>query len=204
MQPFVFFCIYKILTEDKNSKLIKAMLRFILSIAIFSCVLIACKKDKSNITSTPTSPILFQMDYQNYAWGFAHSGWFIDNEGQLYAYNLSENDPWAEIQNGQIFADSLNMNFNYSNDIGSIELDSVLHYYNWAIQMMNDSITPPETIMADAGIHNYYAYQYESSCNCYNTVLIKRYGDIMQSNTGANAEAVYHWMQNLAVILWEN
>ncbi len=175
------------------------MLRKIILILVCCAFWTSCEKDLTKRASS-TSPILFQMDYVNYAWGYVHNGWFIDEKGHLYSYDDSSLDSWAEIENGHIHKDSLHMNFSQSTKIGAQNLNTVLQYYKKALEMKGDSLSAPETIMADAGTQMFYAYEYEYSCNCYNAITIKRYGDITQTNTHANAEQIYNWMKNLVII----
>ncbi len=164
-------------------------------------ITIGCEKSNSD-PSPPSNPIVFQMDYINQAWGFVHSGWFMDNEGYIYSYDLDETDNWAMILNGNIHEDSIQLNFNYSTLSDSVEIDSLQFHHNLSMQLFGDSLSPPETIIADAGIQNFYAYKYNSSCSCYESVVVKRYGDIIQTNTNPNAEQIYNWMKNIVVIFW--
>ncbi len=172
----------------------------ILFILLMSLGLFACKKNDTNNT-TPVNPILFQKDYINYAWGFIHSGWFIDSEGKYYQYYLQEEDDWAQIQNGQIMADSLHMNFGNATEMLQLDLSEVSYFHDLSMQIMNDTLSLPETIMADAGIETHYAFKYQSACDCYKSVIIKKYGDITQTNTGEYADTIYNWMKNLLITL---
>jgi hypothetical protein len=47
-----------------------------------------CKK---NIVINDKQAILFQVDYINYAWGYQHTGFIIDNEGNILTYNNPQN-----------------------------------------------------------------------------------------------------------------
>ena len=59
-----------------------------------SCILIAlliitgCKK---NVAINEKQRILFQVDYVNYAWGYQHTGFIIDNEGNVRTYKNPQN-----------------------------------------------------------------------------------------------------------------
>ena len=41
--------------------------------------------------SSENQQILFQYEYVNYAWGYQHNGFIIDNEGKILTYNNPEN-----------------------------------------------------------------------------------------------------------------
>ena len=58
---------------------------FILFTVIF---ITGCKK---NIVINEKQAILFQVEYINYAWGYQHNGFIIDNEGNVLTYKNPQN-----------------------------------------------------------------------------------------------------------------
>ncbi len=58
---------------------------FLLSILIL--FIPGCKKDTS---ISERQSVLFQFEYINYAWGYQHQGFIIDNKGNVLTYNNPE------------------------------------------------------------------------------------------------------------------
>ncbi len=49
-------------------------------ILVASLLITGCKK---NVVINEKQTMLFQVDYVNYAWGYQHTGFIIDNEGNV-------------------------------------------------------------------------------------------------------------------------
>ena len=60
----------------------------ILITATLLLFIISCKKHSNSIDN---KEILFQYEYINYAWGYQHYGYIIDNQGNVLTYNNPEN-----------------------------------------------------------------------------------------------------------------
>ena len=59
----------------------------ILIVSLALIILAGCKK---NFTLSDEQEIFFQYEYRNYAWGHQHSGYFIDNKGNVLTYDNPE------------------------------------------------------------------------------------------------------------------
>ena len=58
------------------------------SLSFLILFMTGCKK---NYVINEKQKILFQFEYVNYAWGYQHSGFIIDNEGNVLTYENPEN-----------------------------------------------------------------------------------------------------------------
>jgi len=47
---------------------------------------------------TPGQEILFEIRYENHAWGYEASGVFINRNGEVYTYDASDVDPGDSTQ----------------------------------------------------------------------------------------------------------
>ena len=178
--------------------------RLFIFLALVYFSLTGCAKessiDKTNILS---QKIFFQYEYVNYAWGFQHQGWFIDSTGNVYSYNLPENDAWKRgDENGVISASDLNENMSKANltgyRINTGELASKVDLINKA---KLGEITEPVWAAADAGAMIYSCYTYDSSTKSYKKILLKQLGDYRADNKSKSADYLYRWMESVKVHL---
>ena len=141
--------------------------------------------------------LIFQSEYTNYAWGYNHNGWMMDNTGKASSFQKSA--PW-------VFPDSLgyisevDMQKNLSvcdavvTQISSAEFST---YAGKARNCLNGTLTKPENKMADAGEHIWAFYYYEPGGKRYKRVILDMTGDWSQHNLAVNAAEIVEWMMKI-------
>jgi hypothetical protein len=142
-----------------------------------------------------TDKLIFQSEYTNYAWGYNHNGWMLDNTGQVKRFQKSAK--W-------VFPDSLGYVSAFDMQKNMAACDSLMakvttsdytNYARKAYSCINGPMTKPKNTMADAGEHIYAFYVYEPGRNRYKRVILNMTGDWSQENLAPNAKEVVEWMK---------
>jgi hypothetical protein len=147
--------------------------------------------------NTDSSTLIFQSEYINYAWGYNHNGWMLDNTGQVKRFQKSAK--WvfpdslgyvsaADMQKNMAACDSV---------IAQISSNELALYSEKAISCLNYNMTKPQNLMADAGEQIYAFYIYDFGGNRYKRVVLKMRGDWSQENLAPNAGGIVDWMEKI-------
>ncbi len=169
-----------------------ARLAYIATLIIF---IAGCDKDHS---ISERQEILFQYDYNNNAWGPEHSGYLIDNKGDVLTYNNPVG--WNYSDDYYIMTeDKINEN------IQKCELTEVripieeLHKYSKYIRNIAYSkISAKRNVSNDAGLTRFICYKYSESTGLYEGHLIKMEGDYTCENLNFFSKKVAVWMRDIS------
>jgi hypothetical protein len=163
---------------------------------LFILILVACEK-RNDYIPDPNQKIFFQLEYVNYAWGFQHSGWMIDNTGAVRGFNLPK--AWTYIDS-QGFISSIDMDKNIEQldtAFTNIDNESLTKYVAKIYDASKGKITDPKSQMADAGGAVFSAFIYDSKLGMYKQVMLKQTGDVFIDNESIEANDIYSWMTNI-------
>ena len=161
--------------------------------------LAGCEKT-SNDLSDIDQLVLFQVDYINHAWGYRHSGFFVDSTGMVKSYDLpgSWNSPDSY---GFIPESELHENLDKAiKGECSVDKDEILTNLNLLYKAQKGTITDPVNVAADAGTTSYYGYIYDPSGDRYKQILLRQNGDFEVKNTSREALKIYKWLEQICLI----
>lgn len=169
------------------------MKKFILPVALLA-FLSGCLQMTEALPGGDHS-LIFQAEYVNHAWGYAHNGWMMDGSGTVKRFQKTA--PW-------VFPDSAG----YVSEADMLKnlaaCDSVLEYItpgdlsNYtakALSCADGPMTTPKNTMADAGEHIYAFYRFEADKRRFKRVILSMVGDYSQENLAANSKEVVDWMK---------
>jgi hypothetical protein len=141
--------------------------------------------------------VFYQYEYINYAWGYNHSGWFVDSTGEVFCFNKPEN--WLDFDStGTIKAEDLDRNlFNINAKCYTIDKTELAAKKNLIDSAVVGFITKPEMVMADAGTSSYYCLVYDSKTNTYKRTLLNQWGDYQMTNTAPAAKELFEWLSRI-------
>jgi hypothetical protein len=166
----------------------------IVLIAIIFLISAGCKK---NYVISERQSVLFQLDYVNYAWGYQHNGYIIDNEGSVLSYNNPENwsfpDDEFYLKETQV-AENISKCSTTGIKIPGEELQK---YTNYIKNIASSKITALKNVGADAGTLEFICYQYSESSQTYKGYLIKMEGDFTCENLNFFSKKVVAWMREI-------
>lgn len=172
----------------------KANLFKLVIISLTILILTGCKK---NFTVSEETEILFQYDYINYAWGYQHKGFFIDNKGNVLVYNNPEEWNFADDdlrQSKKQIAENLASCVQSEIKIPEEELKK---YINYIKNIASSKVTAVKNVAADAGASKYICYQYSDITEYYKGSLIKMEGDFTCENLNFFSKKVVLWMKDI-------
>ncbi len=141
--------------------------------------------------------ILFQYDYINYAWGYVHEGFYIDDEGKVLYYNNPEN--WNfHIQDYNINEKQLADNLSKCTlSEVKIEKEVLARFNSYIDNIASSKITAKKSIGADAGTGVYICYNYNSQSSLYKGTLIRMEGDFTCENLNFYSKKVSMWLAEI-------
>jgi len=153
-----------------------------------------CKK---NFLISEKQTIIFQYDYINYAWGYQHNGFIIDNEGNILTYNNPEDwnfrDKDMILTEKQVAGNILKCQVSGK----KITMEELRKFTAYIKNIASSEITAPKNIAADAGSTEYLCYQYSGTTNTYKGYIIKTEGDFSRENLNFYSKKVVLWMKEI-------
>lgn len=153
-----------------------------------------CKK---NNAVNEKQEILFQFDYENYAWGYQHSGFMIDNEGNILTYRNPESWNFPD-DNFSLTTSQIRENMDKCiHSSKKISADELRKYASYIKNISSSKVTAQKNVAADAGSHQYICYQYSESTGNYKGCLIKMEGDFTCENLNFYSKKVSLWLKNI-------
>ena len=141
--------------------------------------------------------ILFHFEYVNYAWGYQHYGFIIDNEGNVLTYYNPEvwNFPDKDFA---LNADQVTENIGYCLNSGKkISKTELQKYTNYIKNIAVSKVTAPKNVAADAGSSEFICYQFSENTGIYKGYIIKTEGDFRSENLNFYSKKVVSWMRTI-------
>jgi hypothetical protein len=166
----------------------------IIYISLIAIIFSGCKK---NVIIDKKQAILFQVDYVNYAWGYRHIGFLVDNQGNILTYknpqawNFPDKD--FNLSESQVL-DNIG---NCHNTGKKIPKDELKKYANYIKNISSSKVTAMKNVSADAGSMEYICYQFSEKTGIYKGSLIKMEGDFTRESLNFFAKKVTTWLKNI-------
>lgn len=165
-------------------------------------VLLGCDIFESD---PPEQKYIFDVYYVNYAWGFTMRGIYIDNNGDMFSYQVSPTDTVSRDSLRMFHRYGLNIkerdldmkfsfNKNIIKNIGStIAIKKLGDLYNVPLNAYSDTLGTG----ADMGAYVYSGYIFDIKSNTYREVELKVSGDVSYYNTSNNATELVSWLSSI-------
>ncbi|MCU0409100.1 MAG: hypothetical protein MUD02_09155 [Bacteroidales bacterium] len=169
-------------------------------IALFALLTLfaGCRK---TTTINESQAILFQYDYINYAWGYQHKGFLIDNTGNIYTYDNPGD--WKFPGNNRELSES-DLASNLSGctlselKISQLELQK---YSSYIKNISQSEVSAAKNTGADGGTAEYLCYRYSETSGIYKGILVKMEGDFTAENLNLHAKKVTQWLKDVSARL---
>jgi hypothetical protein len=153
-----------------------------------------CKK---NIVINEKQAILFQVDYVNYAWGYQHTGFIIDNVGNILTYNNPQSwefpDKDLNLSESQVHS-NLEKCVKTGKKVSLQELKKNAGYIK---NISSSKVTAMKNVAADAGSLEYFCYQFSENSRNYKGTIIKMEGDFTCENLNFFSKKVAAWLKKI-------
>jgi hypothetical protein len=142
--------------------------------------------------------ILFQYEYINYAWGYQHSGFYIDSYGNVLTFEKP--DEWNFGDSDNVLS-SVNLfeNLNKCSVSQKVIPSPELSKYARHIENIASSkLSAPRNAGADMGSVRYVCYKYNEETDSYRGYLIKMEGDYTCENLNYYSKKVASWLEEIS------
>lgn len=166
---------------------------------VFLFILFSCKtiKNGSEWFNDPgflNQKIIFDVEYENNAWVYQHYGKYIDNEGNIYEYNLL-NQAWQPSDYYYLTEQEMLKKFNDKQKIGSIDVDILYEKYKQLESLSNLDLTEwQDTGCRDYGVVVYSAYKFDPQSSIYERIVLLACGDSFRMNSSGNGQSITQWL----------
>ncbi len=167
---------------------------YIISLILGTLSSESCRKDY-NISEA--QQILFQMDYVNYAWGYQHYGFMIDNQGRVLTYDNPERWNFPDdnfILTERQVAENISLCRVSQERITAKEL---LKYSSYIDNIAASKVSSMRNVGADAGVMQYICYRFSEDSFIYKGFMLKTEGDFTAENLNFYSKRVVSWMKEI-------
>jgi hypothetical protein len=173
-------------------------------IFLFSILILSFEGCKKSYVISENQQILFQYEYVNYAWGYQHNGFIIDNQGRVLTYLNPENWNFREKEKN-LTAAQIADNIGKCKDSGiRIERVELLKYSSYIKNIASSQVTALKNVAADAGTAEYTCFQFSESSKDYKSYLIKMEGDFTCENLNFYSKKITLWLKEIESRLLPN
>jgi hypothetical protein len=173
------------------------MKTFLAKILFFLFTILLIPGCKKNIAISKKQRMLFQVEYINYAWGYLHTGFIIDSEGNVLTYKNPQDwnfpDKDFSINQNQV-KENISKCVISGEKIPKAELQK---YANYIKNISSSRVTALKNVAADAGSLQYLCYQFSENSGTYKSCLIKMEGDFTCENLNFFSKKVSIWLKNI-------
>jgi hypothetical protein len=140
---------------------------------------------------------LFDVSYANFGWFELFSGFFITNEGYIYAFDNTGNywnPPNPDtLSPGELMGKYGGMTY----VIGTVDLEQLRVKYSHVEPASAGPLSSRITVCYDMGGYEYNAYMYDPDSGKYIRVLLNLAGDWARKNFHPSAQYLYEWLQTI-------
>jgi len=166
----------------------------IAALGFTSCVKIDCGCDPK---PNHKQPVLFQYEYYNYAWGFRHSGFLIDEYGNVNGFKQPSR--WITADStGMMTKADLEYNLDQCDTIcGKVNKEVLENNFRKIEDIRYGKIDDYGMVMADAGTGVFSAWYWNERVRKYENVFLISNGDISKVNTHRSVKEIVEWLRTI-------
>jgi len=166
-------------------------------ISLLTLMIISSAGCKKSYVISENQQILFQYEYVNYAWGYHHNGFIIDNQGRILTYSNPENWNFREKEKNLTEA-QVAENISKCKDSGiRVPHDEFMKYSSYIKNIASSQVSALKNVSADAGTSEYTCYQFSESSKDYKSYLIKMEGDFNCENLNFYSKKITIWLKEI-------
>ena len=175
----------------------KAKSLLLLAVAVLCLAMAGCKKD----TFPYGQEVLFHRYYINFAWGYSHSGFFIDKDGNIKTYYQTipyYEGVWNFPDNeGFISEDKMNENLEKTElSDKKIDWDALYQYASKISSVKYDDYTEMQT-GCDGGAMVNSCYLFDKKTKTYREIILSQNGDWTSINNNSVAKEIDSWLKTI-------
>ncbi|MCC2615044.1 hypothetical protein LJ739_02155 [Aestuariibacter halophilus] len=156
--------------------------------------------DEEEVPVHQKGAYVFAVIFENAAWSEQKKGLFIDGQGDLYTYDISNMGLDSVLHDETLTTQQMDGYFGVLPVLQeSIAQQTFSTMWNAVPAIDAGSLGQQTAECADAGNYVYLAFDYTAQTDTYRPILIYHTGDWRQENLSAEATAVKDWLVELAL-----
>jgi len=164
-----------------------------LSLAATLALVAACGRSANFLPPEDVAAPLFEVEYENYAWSPTWTGFYVDGEGNVYAWDRHGIQD-ATLSANELTPTQLAQKYAGRSIRKALSKDEVLQRYQQAAQAAQTGLTAPRGACADAGVTRFSAWVLDSGDGKYHRVLLHQRGDEAITRHSDANRAVWKWL----------
>ncbi len=164
---------------------------------IFILMMLAGCSMLENSISLNHQNIFFEVEYENYAWGYQHRGFYINNDGEVHKYEYEFNaEPWQSNPDNYYSEAELLKKYAPNDSLTqTISLKVVAEKIELIIPAMQSKYSDSARVAADAGALRYICYYYDSVTKEYLQIILAQEGDWEFKKESEAADGLIKWLK---------
>ncbi len=168
-------------------------------LVLFMTVTLAGCNVFNNNSGKDFQKYLFEVQYINYAWGYIHSGFYINKKGEIYQFRYDrDSEQWRSNPDNYYTEEELKDKYSPNHEfVATLEKSDVLAKKELIPTIMESSYSDSVQIGADQGAKRYICYYYDSKKKEYLRIIIEQEGDWSFNKQSAAADSVVNWLKKL-------
>ncbi len=147
-------------------------------------------------TDNLTQKYLFEVSYINWAWGYQDRGIYIDRDGRVCSYDLSDRKPRFQYPEDRVYTRAM-LDDKYSGHcvlIGTVDLETLAAMSALVGPASQGQLTEPVHTGCDFGGEGFTAFLFDAETGTYTSVLLRQCGDWSRQNTAPEAATLHDWL----------
>jgi hypothetical protein len=171
------------------------LIRKLILAAIVLVSLTGCKKTSP---ANEAQIILFQVEYVNYAWGYQHTGFIIDNTGSVYTYNNP--DGWNfPVSDRELGNDEIAENLSKCTlSEYKVPVSELRKYSSYIKNISQSAVSGIKNAGNDMGTLEYTCYLASPVSGQHRGYLIKMEGDFTCENLNFYSKKITSWLDGIS------
>lgn len=138
--------------------------------------------------------IFFEVDYQNYAWGFVWHGFYVDADGAVWQYGDSVSTDRTAQSDAYSLEELMEKYSNQRELLGTVEEEELREMAGLIPSAARGRVTEPVGRCFDFGITTFHAFEYDADDGLYHPVLLYQAGDMARENTSESARRLTEFL----------
>ena len=156
----------------------------------------SCKDASTNPGSLTVPRMFFESEYVNYAWGYSHSGRFIDTSGLVISYDIARSgDHWEPNRSGYYTESEIWAKIHHRDTVrGLVPADTLELLKSLGLASMVGTYSDTTCPGADMGALIYSCYVFQADSLKFQRIILRVDGDCRYHNTSENAIELAAWL----------
>jgi hypothetical protein len=170
-------------------------MKTILILISASLLLLSCEKKENS----EQRKIYFEHYALNYAWGYSHVHWVIDDDGNVRTLHKKDLD--VQLNSTNIF----NATTVFDSIIYKIDKTELEQYVALILPAAAGEIDSTQQMRADFGTSVFNCFWYKETTSIYSTILLNQMSDNLDKiNVDSNAVKIVTWLKAIHSKIYSN